>query len=69
MTASGSSIGEAKNNAELLTGEPMFTGYTELLVVDGTDCRDILGHMLNEWKVSPSFAEKPVAPCEGKRRL
>ena len=54
VTASGSSIDEAKNRAELLTGEPMFTGYTELLVVDGRDCRDILGHMLNEWKVSPS---------------
>ena len=54
VTASGSSIDEAKNRAELLTGEPMFTGYTELLVVDGKDCRDILGHMLNEWKVSPS---------------
>ena len=23
-------------------------------MVDGRDCRDILGHMLNEWKVSPS---------------
>lgn len=54
VTASGENIASARDSAELMTGQEIFTGYTELLIVDGEDCREILGYMLNEWRVSPS---------------
>lgn len=54
MTVSGADMEEARKNAELEKGEPVFTGYTELVIVDGSPCRDVLEHLLSDWKVSPS---------------
>lgn len=54
VTASGKDTGEARENAELKTGRAVFTGYTELIIVEGKDCRGLLEYMLKEWRVSPS---------------
>lgn len=54
MTVSGEDMDDAKRNAELEKGTPVFTGYTELVIVDGSPCRDVLEHLLSDWKVSPS---------------
>ena len=54
VTAAGNDIGSAKENAGLKNGRDIFTGYTELIIVDGKDSLGILGEMLREWKVSPS---------------
>lgn len=54
VIARGRDISEAMKNAELLTGKPVFTGYTELVVLDGGDYGDTLELLLNDWKVSPS---------------
>ena len=54
ISAQGEDIDSARSCAELKNGRAVFTGYTELLIVDGTDCCKLLEHMLNSWKVSPS---------------
>lgn len=54
VTVSVDSPEEARSAAELSGGKKIFTGYTELIVLDGCDSADTLGFMLNEWKVSPS---------------
>lgn len=54
VTVSVDSPDEARSAAELSGGKKIFTGYTELIVLDGCDSADTLGFMLNEWKVSPS---------------
>ena len=54
VTVSADSPEEARSAAELSGGKKIFTGYTELIVLDGCDSADTLGFMLNEWKVSPS---------------
>ncbi|MCR4795612.1 MULTISPECIES: hypothetical protein [Ruminococcus] len=54
VEASGEDTDAAQRAAELKNGKPVFTGYTELIIIDGTDCRERLVHMLTDWKVSPS---------------
>ena len=54
VSGSGADIDLARADAELKNGKEVFTGYTELIIVDGRDCRELLGHLLNEWKISPS---------------
>ena len=54
VTVSVDSPEEARSAAELSGGKKIFTGYTELIVLDGCDSADTLGFMRNEWKVSPS---------------
>lgn len=54
VTAKGKDISTAMKNAEVLTGKPIFTGYTELVVLSGCEYEDTLEFMLNDWKVSPS---------------
>lgn len=54
VEAAGRDMHDALKAAALKTGKPVFTGYTELIIIDGTNCRDRLVHMLNDWKVSPS---------------
>ena len=54
VTVSVDSPEEARSAAELSGGKKIFTGYTELVILDGCDSADTLGFMLNEWKVSPS---------------
>ncbi|WP_295087888.1 hypothetical protein [Ruminococcus sp.] len=50
----GEDLDQVKSNAELKNGRDLFTGYTELIIVDGKECKKLLGHMLYKWKVSPS---------------
>lgn len=66
VTASGADVDEAVREAELKNGKPVFTGYTELIIVDGRDSLRLLGHMLNNWKVSPSCM---VVKCSDGRTL
>lgn len=54
LTVEAASPEEAKTAAELASGKTIFTGYTELIVLNGDDSADTLEYMLNEWKVSPS---------------
>ena len=54
IVGSGSDIDSAKSSAELIGGKPVFTGYTELVIVDGEDSLPLLEHMLEHWKPSPS---------------
>lgn len=54
LTVSGEDMEGARRAAELKMGTPVFTGYTELVIVDGSPCMDVLEHLLSDWKVSPS---------------
>lgn len=54
VTAKGKDISTAMKNAEILTGKPIFTGYTELAVLSGCEYEETLELLLNDWKVSPS---------------
>lgn len=54
VTAKGKDISTAMKNAEILAGKPIFTGYTELVVLSGCEYRDTLEILLNDWKVSPT---------------
>lgn len=54
VKGTGSDIAQAKSSAELAGGKPIFTGYTELVIVNGGSCGDTLENMLSEWKISPS---------------
>ncbi|MDE6781948.1 MAG: hypothetical protein K2J40_10920 [Ruminococcus sp.] len=54
ITTSGKDLTEAKELAELRTGKKIITGYTEMIVLDGSNSVDILEFMLHKWKVSPS---------------
>lgn len=54
ITTYGKDITEAKELAELRTGKKIFTGYTEMIVLDGQNSIDTLEFMLHKWKVSPS---------------
>ena len=53
ISACGYDIDDAFGNAEILLGNEIFTGYTELIVLDNCDDRETLVHMFNELKVSP----------------
>ena len=66
VTVEGEDISAALKKAELLKGRSIFTGYTELIVSDGQNSKEILADMLNERKVSPSCR---VAYCENGRQL
>ena len=54
VTVSADSPAEARISAELGGGRKIFTGYTELVILDGCDNTAALEFMLHEWKVSPS---------------
>ena len=54
VTVSGDSMSDALDKAQLDTGRKIFTGFTELLIVDGSSTADTLEYMLDEWKLSPS---------------
>ncbi len=51
--AEGEGLEQALENAELITGRPIFTGYTELVILDGSDSEETLEHLLRDWKISP----------------
>lgn len=54
VTAKGKDISTAMKNVEILAGKPIFTGYTELVVLNGCEYEDTLELLLNDWKVSPT---------------
>lgn len=54
VTVSAKTPDEALSAAELGGGSEIFTGYTELIILDGCDSAGTLEFMLSEWKVSPS---------------
>lgn len=54
ITTSGKDIDSAKKLAELQTGRKIFTGYTEMILIDDLNSIDTLEYMLHKWKVSPS---------------
>ena len=53
MIKFSSDIKNAKQSAEEITGREIFTGHTELVVLNDCDEISILAFLLNEWKVSP----------------
>ncbi len=61
VSGHGADIDLARSDAELKNGREIFTGYTELIIVDGRECRELLGHLLGKWKISPSCR---VVYCE-----
>ncbi len=54
ITTSGKDITSAKKLAEIQTGRKIFTGYTEMILIDDLNGIDTLEFMLHKWKVSPS---------------
>jgi len=54
VNVSGKDLDSALKNAEMKTGKPIFTGYTELVILGDCEYRNVLEEMLNSWKVSPS---------------
>ncbi|MBR6386268.1 MAG: hypothetical protein IKS03_09160 [Ruminococcus sp.] len=48
-----SDISSAKYIAEKLTGNEIFTGHTELIILGDCDKKNILTFMIEKWKVSP----------------
>lgn len=54
ISVTADDIDDALEQAELKCGMTIFTGYTELVVLDDTDALDTLVYLLKEWKVSPS---------------
>ena len=54
VTVTGSSVENALTAAELRTGRRIFTGYTELVILGGTQEFSVLEDLLSVWKVSPS---------------
>ncbi|MBR4361869.1 MAG: hypothetical protein IKP42_03890 [Ruminococcus sp.] len=54
VTVCADSPAQARRSAELGGGRKIFTGYTELVILDGCENPEVLEFMLHEWKVSPS---------------
>lgn len=66
VSGHGADIDLARSDAELKNGREIFTGYTELIIVDGRECRELLEHLLGKWKISPSCR---VVYCENGGEL
>ncbi|MBR6580101.1 MAG: hypothetical protein IKK66_02270 [Ruminococcus sp.] len=54
VSVSADSMETAESAAELTLGKEIFTGHTELVILNECDKREILEYMLREWKVPPS---------------
>lgn len=54
VSASGKDITLAQKSAEIKSGKPIFTGYTELVILGECSYCETLEYLLNDWKVSPS---------------
>lgn len=50
----GKDIDSAVELAEIKTGKPIVTGFTELIILGECNGAEVLEYMLNDWKVSPS---------------
>ena len=53
LTAEGEDFAGALENAELKAGRPIFSGYTELVILGDCEYAETLTLLLNEWRVSP----------------
>ncbi len=62
LSLSADNIEDAKSAAELALGKEIFTGHTELVILEQGNEQKILEFMLNQWKVPPAcrvaYAEK-----------
>lgn len=54
ITINADDLNSAKELAEIRTGKKIFTGYTEMIILDDENSLDILEFMLKKWNVSPS---------------
>lgn len=54
VSASGKDISSAQKSAEIKSGKPIFTGYTELVILGESSYCETLEYLLNDWKVSLS---------------
>ena len=52
ITAEG--LLQARNEAGLTLGKEVFTGYTELVILEKADSRAVMEALLKDWKVSPN---------------
>jgi len=67
VTASGSDMQQALDTAELSVGRRIFTGFADLVVLDGDMPAETLEYVLEEWRVSPSCLV--AVSCEGEYLL
>lgn len=54
LSLSADTIEDAKSAAELAVGKELFTGHTELVILEQGNEQKILEFMLNQWKVPPA---------------
>lgn len=54
ISVSADSLESAESAAELALGKKIFTGHTELVILNECDERETLEYMLSEWKAPPS---------------
>ena len=54
VEAVGDNFDEILKKSELSCGKTIFTGHTELIIMNNCDNYETLDYMLNEFKVSPS---------------
>lgn len=54
VSAKGITFDEIIEKSELSCGKSIFTGHTELIILNNCDVGDTLEHFLEVWKVSPS---------------
>lgn len=54
IECSGKDIPSAQREAEIAGGKEIFTGYTELVVLNDCDYEAALSFLLHDWKVPPS---------------
>lgn len=54
VSVSAESPNDAKKKAEIAVGKEIFTGHTELVILNNCDDSTVLEFMLHKWNVSPS---------------
>ena len=54
LTVSAGDLDSALDAAQLSTGKTLFTGFTELLIINSDTPAELLEYMLDEWTVSPT---------------
>lgn len=69
---------QARNEAGLTLGKEIFTGYTELVILENADSKAVMESLLKDWKVSPNcmtvsgkgdFSDADPEKLEGEIRL
>ncbi len=63
LTITSNDVNSAKSTAELALGKEIFTGHTELLILNNCDEKELLEFMLTEWKVPPSCRIATAKNC------